>query len=73
MNGIKEFREYIKNADDIQIAKVIEFINLLGFFDGMWGNVLLQDSELANESIKYAESNPISVDKYLIENNYISE
>lgn len=66
-NNITEFREFIANANDIQINKIIEFINIAGFYDGLYSNSC-NDSELANLAIDYARSKYSSVREYFFAN-----
>lgn len=67
-NKTKEFREYIKNADDRHIEKVIEFLNVSGFIEGCEDWVYQSDDiNLAEEAINFAKSEFNSVMSYLVE------
>lgn len=65
-NKIKESREYIQNADDEHVEKVISFLNVSGFIEGCDDWIYqCDDTELAEDAIKFAESNSGSVTNYL--------
>lgn len=68
-NKIKEFREYIQNADDEHVEKVIRFLNISGFIEG-GDNWIYQcdDAALAEDAIKFAESDFGGPMSYLVEN-----
>ena len=66
-NDITDFREFIMNANDEQIIKVIEFINLAGFYDGMYG-ASCNDEDLATFAMYYANSNYTNVKNYFRDN-----
>lgn len=72
-NKIKEFRDYIKNADDNHIEKIVDFINISGFFYGSDYGYYGDDSKLLEDAIRYAESCVNDVKTHLIEIGYMSE
>lgn len=69
--NIKEFKDYIKSADDKHIEKIIDYINIAGYYDGDGTKYEGSEVNLAREAIEYAESYSQNVRDYLIEIGYM--
>lgn len=65
LNDIAKFREFVANATDEQILKVIAYINTMGFLEGDRG-IDYSDRLLSEHAIEYAQSNHYLVRSFLI-------
>lgn len=65
-NNIKEFREFIANASDEQIEKAIDFLNMIGFWEGHGKGIDYDDFCLAKNSIEYAKSDYDYVEDFMV-------
>lgn len=66
-NNIAEFREFIANANEEKINKVIEFINMAGYYDGAYGDSC-NDNELIILAMNYASSDYTNIKSYFSDN-----
>lgn len=66
-NNIAEFREFIANANEEKINKVIEFINMAGYYEGVYGDSC-NDAELVTFAMNYANSDYTNIKKYFFDN-----
>lgn len=55
MHNIKEFRDFLCSATDVQILKAINFINMAGFNDGTNGTHYLYEDVITG-AIEFAKS-----------------
>lgn len=65
-NNIKEFREFIASATDEQIEKVVNFLNMVEFYQGHGEGIDYDDFCLAKDAVEYAKSSYDYVEDFLI-------
>ena len=68
--NIKMFKEFAAIGDDYDINRFIEFINMVGYYEGMNDCSYFSDDMLVEEAINFAGSDFTSVQDYL--NKYFS-
>lgn len=66
-NNITDFKEFISNATEEQIDKAIDFLNIVGFYQGISCRCCCDDLEIVIKSIEYAKSNYTDVKYFLKE------
>ena len=63
--GTKDFIHFLSNCDNITFEKAITYINIKGFFEGMFDNLLFDDKNTLIEAMEFANSSYTLVRDYL--------
>lgn len=75
-NGKDAFISFLSNCDDKAFLRAIKYINMKGFFEGMYDNLLFNNEDILIEAMDFAYSSYDWVREYLNEkqnadfNNY---
>lgn len=64
-NEKENFIRFLSNCDDIAFDKAISYINMKGFFEGMYGHLLFNDKDTLIEAMEYANSSYTLIRDYL--------
>lgn len=64
-NEKEKFILFLSNCDDIAFDKAIEYINIKGFFEGMFDHLFFDDKNTLIEAMEFANSSYTLVKDYL--------
>ena len=64
-NEKEAFIQFLSNCDDIASDKAIEYINMKGFLEGMFGYLSFDDTNTLIEAMEFTNSSYILVRDYL--------
>lgn len=63
--GTKDFIHFLSNCDNITFEKAIAYINIQGFYEGMYDHLHLDDRNLLIEAMEFVNSSYTSARDYL--------
>lgn len=63
--GEKDFIHFLSNCDEVAFNKAIEYINIKGFFEGMFDYLFFDDENTLIEAMEFANSSYTLVRDYL--------
>lgn len=63
--GTKDFIHFLSNCDNITFEKAITYINIKGFYEGLYDYLLFDDRNLLIEAMEFADSSYASIRDYL--------